>query len=150
RAYLPVIDLLRRYFGIDERDGADAIREQLGARLRALDGALETFLPAFLWLLTMSAADPAWNALDPAQRRRRIVDGVKALVVRESQRRPVVVVVEDLHWVDSETQALLDTLVDGIRAARVLLLVNYRPEFTPGWSSKAHYRQIHIDPLQAA
>ena len=150
RAYLPVIELLRRYFGIDERDGADAIREQLVARLRALDGALETFLPAFLWLLTMSAADPAWNGLDPAQRRRRIVDGVKALLVRESQRRPVVVVVEDLHWVDSETQALLDTLVDGIRAARVLLLVNYRPEFTPGWSSKAHYRQIHIDPLQAA
>jgi class 3 adenylate cyclase/tetratricopeptide (TPR) repeat protein len=149
RAYLPVIELLRRYFGVDERDGTESIREKLVARLRGLDVALEPFLPAFLWLLTMSAADPDWHALDPAQRRRRIVDGVKALLVRESKRRPVVVVVEDLHWVDSETQALLDKLVDGIRAARVLVLVNYRPEYTPGWTSKSHYRQVHIDPLQA-
>jgi class 3 adenylate cyclase/tetratricopeptide (TPR) repeat protein len=148
-AYLPVIELLRRYFRIDERDGTESIREKLVARLRAVDRALEPFLPAFLWLLTVSAADTAWEGLDPAQRRRRIVDGVKALLVRESQVRPVVVVFEDLHWIDSETQALLETLVDAIRAARVLVLVNYRPEYTPGWTSKAHYRQVRIDPLQA-
>ncbi len=150
RAYLPVIELLRRYFGIDERDDASSAREKLVNRLRALDPALEPFLPAFLWLLTMSAPDASWDALDPAQRRRRIVDGVKALLVRESQGRPIVVVVEDLHWIDSETRALLDTLMDGIRTARVLILVNYRPEYRPGWASKPHYRQIGIAPLQAA
>jgi class 3 adenylate cyclase/tetratricopeptide (TPR) repeat protein len=146
-AYLPVIELLGRYFAIDERDDTASIREKIVARLQALDRALEPFLPAFVWLLTVSATDAAWEALDPAQRRQRIVDAVKGLLVRESQTRPVVVVIEDLHWIDAETQALLDTLVEAIRAARILVLVNYRPEYAHGWSSKAYYRQVRVDPL---
>src|SRR6185503_17287556 len=88
-----------------------------------------------------------WARLDPPQRRQRILDGVKRLILRESQVQPLMVLFEDLHWIDAETQALLDSLVDGLPTARVLLLVNYRPEYGHGWGGKTYYRQLQIDPL---
>src|SRR5262249_37614421 len=74
-------------------------------------------------------------------------DGVKRLLLRESQVQPVVVVFEDLHWIDAETQALLDSLVESLPTTRVLLLVNHRPEYRHDWSGKTYYRQLRIDPL---
>src|SRR5262249_12944892 len=119
-------------------------------RLLSLDRALEPFRPAVLWLLDVAPDDPEWEHLDPAQRRRQILDGVKRLLLRESQAQPVVVVFEDLHWIDAETQALVDALVEGLPAARVLMLVNYRPEYGHGWGSKTYYRHLRIDPLPPA
>ena len=78
----------------------------------------------------MPVEDAQWEALDPAQRRQRALDAVKHLLLRESQGQPVLVVFEDLHWIDAETQALLDGLVESLPTARVLLLVNYRPEYS--------------------
>src|SRR5205814_5392896 len=98
-------------------------------KLLTLDRALEPLLPAFLALLDVPADDPPWEALDPPQRRSRTLDACKRLLLRESQEQPLLLVFEDLHWIDSETQALLDSLVEGVPAARLLLLVNYRPEY---------------------
>ncbi len=148
-AYLPVIDFLRAYFGVDGRDDARAIREKVTGRLLTLDRALEPFLLAFLWLLNVSEDDPTWEHLDPSMRRQRTLDGVKRVVIRESQVQPVVILFEDLHWIDSETQALLDALVEILPTARVLMLVNYRPEFQHTWGSKTYYRLLRIDPLPA-
>jgi class 3 adenylate cyclase/tetratricopeptide (TPR) repeat protein len=145
--YLPVIDLLRSYFRIDERDEHRAVREKAIGKLLALDRALEPYLPAFLTLLEVSVEDAAWTALDAPQRRQRTLEGLKRLLVRESQLRPLLLVFEDLHWVDSETQALLDLLVESLPTARILLLVNYRPEYQHGWSGKSYYAQLRIDPL---
>ncbi|MBI2469053.1 MAG: hypothetical protein HYV62_14770, partial [Candidatus Rokubacteria bacterium] len=83
----------------------------------------------------------------PPQRRQRILDGVKRLLLRESQVQPLLVLFEDLHWIDAETQALLDSLVESVPTARLLLLVNYRPEYSHAWGSKTYYRQLQIDPL---
>jgi class 3 adenylate cyclase/tetratricopeptide (TPR) repeat protein len=110
-AYLPVIDLLKGYFAIEDRDGSRAVQEKLTGKLLTLDRALEGRLPALLSLLDVPADDPQWTALDPSQRRRRTLDAVKRLLLRESQVQPLLVVFEDLHWIDSETQALLDALV---------------------------------------
>src|SRR5262249_49236246 len=85
--------------------------------------------------------------LDPPQRRQQILDGVKRLLLRESQNQPVVVVFEDLHWIDAETQALVDALIEALPAARVLMLVNYRPEYRHTWGSKTYYRQLLVAPL---
>ena len=115
-----------------------------------LDEALRPILPAVLALLDLPVEDAAWQALDPPQRRRRTLDGLKALLVRESQRQPLALVFEDLHWIDGETQALLDSLVESMPTCRMLLLVNYRPEYRHGWGSRAHYTQLRIDPLAAA
>jgi predicted ATPase len=145
-----VIELLRNYFRIESRDDARIIREKVTGRLLSLDRALEPFMAAFLWLLDVSTDDPQWERLDPPQRRQQTLDGVKRLLLRESQVQPAVVVFEDLHWIDAETQALVDALVESLPATRVLLLVNYRPEYQHTWGSKTYYRQLRIDPLPAA
>src|SRR5207253_6841515 len=94
--------------------------------------------------------DAQWEALDPPQRRQRALDACKRLLLRESQEQPVLLVFEDLHWIDSETQALLDGLVDSLPAARLLLLVNYRPEYEHAWHRKTYYQQLRLDPLPPA
>jgi len=148
-AYFPIIDLLRTYFRIEGRDDARLVREKVMGRLLSLDRSLEPCLPAFLWLLDVPVDDPDWERLDPPQRRRQILEGVKRLLLRESQAQPVVVVFEDLHWIDAETQALVDALAESLPAARILMLVNYRPEYQHAWGSKSYYRQLRVDPLPA-
>ena len=90
-------------------------------------------LTPLLVLLDVPVNDPTWDALDPPQRRQRILDAVKRLLLRESQVQPLLLIFEDLHWIDSETQALLDGLIESLPTARVLLLVNYRPEYQHAW-----------------
>jgi tetratricopeptide (TPR) repeat protein len=146
-SYLRVIDLLKGYCAIDDRDGPRAVQEKLTGKLLTLDRALEGSLPALLSLLDVPAEDPQWPTLDPAQRRRHSLDAVKRLLLRESQVQPLLVVFEDLHWIDAETQALLDGLVESLPAARLLLLVNYRPEYQHPWGSRTYYTQLRLDPL---
>src|SRR5262249_10463200 len=145
-SYLPVIDLLKRYFKIQDRDELREIREKVTGKLLMLDRALEPTLPALLALLDLPLDDAAWKALDPSQRRRTLV-ALRQLLLREAQQQPLLLIFEDLHWIDGETQAFLDVLVESLQAARVLLLVNYRPEYGHGWGSKTYYRQLRIDPL---
>ena len=118
--YLPAIDLLKAYCGIGERDDQRTVREKVTGRLLALDRAFEVALPAFLTLLDLPVEDRAWQALDPVGRRRRTLDALKRLLLRESQVQPLAVVFEDLHWIDAETQALLDGLVESLPAARLV------------------------------
>jgi predicted ATPase len=145
--YLPVIELLKAYCRIQERDDPREIRERVAGKLLMLDRALEPLLTPLLALLDVPVDDAAWDALDPPQRRQRTLDAVKRLLLRESQVQPVLVVFEDLHWIDSETQALLDGLVESLPTARLLLLVNYRPDYQHAWGGKTYYLQLRIDPL---
>ena len=148
-AFLPVIDLCKSYFRIEARDDARSVREKVTGKLVTLDESLRSFVPAFLTLLDAPEDDAAWDALDPGQRRRRTVDGLRRMLLRESRIQPLCLVFEDLHWVDTETQGLLDALVESLPTARMLLLVNYRPEYSHGWGSKTYYSQIRLDPLPA-
>jgi class 3 adenylate cyclase/tetratricopeptide (TPR) repeat protein len=146
-AYRPVIDLLRAYCRIESRDDERTIREKVTGKLLTLDEGLRPALPALLALLDVPPADDAWETLDPAQRRRQTLDAVRRLLLRESREQPLLLVFEDLHWIDSETQALLDGLVDSLPTARILLVVNFRPEYTHSWGNKGYYTQLRIDPL---
>jgi class 3 adenylate cyclase len=146
-AYLPVIDLLKAYFQVEGRDDTRKIREKVTGKVLSLDRQLEPMLPALLSLLDVGVEDAEWHRLDPPRRRQRTLDGVKRLLLRESQVQPLLVLFEDLHWVDAETQALLDSLVESLPTAQILVLVNYRPEYQHGWGSKTYYRQLRIDAL---
>ncbi|HXZ43727.1 MAG TPA: adenylate/guanylate cyclase domain-containing protein, partial [archaeon] len=146
-AYLPVIDLLKSYFQLEARDDARKLREKVTGKLLTLDPALQPTLPAFLALLDIPGEDPQWQALDPSQRRQRTLDALKRLVLRESQLQPVCLLVENLHWIDAETQAWLDSLIESLPTARLLLLVNFRPEYQHGWGHKSYYTQLRLDPL---
>jgi tetratricopeptide (TPR) repeat protein len=147
-AYLPLIDLLRRYFEIEGTDDPRRIRERVTGKLLTLDEALRPTLPAFLALLDVPVEDASWANSDPTQRRRRTLDACRALLLREAQVQPTIVVFEDLHWTDSESLAFIDSLIESLPKASLLLLVNFRPEFRGAWSAKSYYTHIRIDPLQ--
>jgi tetratricopeptide (TPR) repeat protein len=144
-----VIELLRADFQIEDRDDPWEIREKVRGRLLTLDPALAPSLDALCALLDIPPEDGAWQALDPPQRRQRTLDAVKRLWLREAQIQPLLLVVEDLHWVDAETQALLDTLIESLPTARLCLLVDYRPEYQHDWGSKTSYTQLRLNPLSA-
>jgi tetratricopeptide (TPR) repeat protein len=146
-SYLPVTDLLRRYFRISDRDAPRDIREKVTGRLLTLDRALEPALPALLALLDVTVEDPRWQGLDPSQRRQRTLDAVKRLLRREAQVQPLLVVFEDLHWIDTETRILLDSLADSLATTPMLLLMTYRPEYRHACDVKTNYTQIRLDPL---
>jgi tetratricopeptide (TPR) repeat protein len=148
-SYLPVIDLLKGYFKIQSRDDFREIREKVTGKLLTLDRALEPTLPALVALLDVPVDDAAWRTLDPGQRRRCTLDAVRRLLLREAREQPLLLIFEDLHWIDGETQAFLDTLVDSLASARLLLLVNYRPEYQHAWGSKTYYSQMRLDALPA-
>jgi class 3 adenylate cyclase/tetratricopeptide (TPR) repeat protein len=148
-SYLPVIDLLKGYFKISDRDDHREMRAKLLGRVLELDRALEPLVPPLLSLLNVPVEDPGWQTLDPQQRRQRMLDAVKRLLLRESQVQPLLVAFEDLHWIDNETQGLLDSLVESLGSARMLLLVNYRPEYEHRWASKTAYSQLRLDSLPA-
>jgi class 3 adenylate cyclase/tetratricopeptide (TPR) repeat protein len=145
--FLPLVDLLHGYFGIDAADDERRIREKLTGKLLALDQALRPMLPAFKTLLELPADDPGWDALPAEARRREMREAIRRLLLREAQVQPLLVVLEDLHWADAETLALLDSLVESLPAGRVLLLVNYRPDYRHGWTNKTYYTQVRLDPL---
>ena len=148
--YLPVIDLLKGYFQIDDSDEERKLREKVAGKLLTLDPALGPTLPAFLALLEVPVDDAPWQALKPSQRRQHTLGALKHLLLRESQVQPLLLVFENLHWIDAETQALLNGLVESLPAARILLLVNYRPEYQHGWRNKTYYTQLRLDPLPSA
>jgi class 3 adenylate cyclase/tetratricopeptide (TPR) repeat protein len=145
--YLPVIDLLKTYVGVESRDDARRVRERIVGKILTLDRALEPDLPALLSLLDVAVEDAAWERADAVQRRQRTLDAVKRVLLAEARVQPVLLIVEDLHWIDTETQALLDSLIESLPTVPVLVLSNYRPEYTHGWGGKTYYTQIRLDAL---
>jgi transcriptional regulator with AAA-type ATPase domain/tetratricopeptide (TPR) repeat protein len=145
----PSATLLGLLFGIDAGDAADDVRRKLAARLGALklDGAL---LPPLAALLQLDADDGDWARLDPQQRARRMLDALRRVMVRESLVRPLVIVVEDVHWIDADTQVAIDGLIDIIPSARILVVLAYRPEYAHAWTGKTFYTQLRVDPLPSA
>jgi class 3 adenylate cyclase/tetratricopeptide (TPR) repeat protein len=143
-SYLPVIGLLKGYFQIEANDDAGKIRDKVTGKLAGSE-----HLPTLplLWLLDVPLEDSEWARLDPAQRRRRTLDTVKRLLLDESRIQPLLLIFEDLHWVDPETQAVLDALVEILPTARVLLMVNFRREYQHSWSGRSCYHQVRVDSL---
>jgi class 3 adenylate cyclase/tetratricopeptide (TPR) repeat protein len=146
-AYLPLIDLLKSYFRIGLEDDERRRQEKINGKVLTLDRKLEDALPYLFSLL--GATDPTFSLaqMDAQIRRQRTLEAVKRVLVRETLNQPMVVIFEDLHWIDGETQAFLEVLSEAVATARLLLLVNYRPEYRHGWGSKTYYRQLRLDPL---
>src|SRR5262245_6739768 len=147
--YFPVIDLFKRYAHVEEHDNPRTIRARVTGQVLTLDDTLQDTIPALLSRLHALPVESPSLRLDPPQRRRRTLEALKCVLLRESQVQPLLLVFEDLHWIDSETQALLDSLVESLPTARLLLLVNYRPEYQHSWGQKTSYTQLRLDPLPA-
>ena len=147
--YSAIAHLLRAWFKVEERDTQAEAAEKLRRGMDALDPALVSTISPLGALLDLAVEDPHWPTLSPPQRRQRTLEAVKMLMMRQSAERPLILVVEDLHWCDPGTQAVLDHLVDSLAASRVLLLVTYRPEYRHQWFAKSYFSQLRADPLGA-
>jgi class 3 adenylate cyclase len=146
-AYQPVLELLYGYFGIDNADDKVARHTKVDTRLAAVDPALMDTFPYVHALLGIQNTPDPIAQMDPLVKRKRTLEAFKRIVLRESLNQPTVVIFEDLHWIDGETQALLDLLAEGIAEAHVLLLVSYRPEYRNDWGNKSYYTELRLDRL---
>jgi len=146
-SYQPVIELLKAYFRISDGDRIEGIKDKVVGRLHALDRDLPFDAIALLALLDVPVEEPSWQILDSFQRRQRTLDALKRLILRECKKQPVIFVFEDLHWIDSETQAFLEALIDGLPTAALLLILTYRPEYQHRWGGKSNYTQLHLQGL---
>ena len=147
---MPVVELMRSYLGVEDGDDGRRVRERLTGKLLTLDEAFRPELPALQALLGLPADDAAWVKLGAEQQRQRVLDAVRRVLLRESQAQPLLLVLEDLQWIDADTQAFLESLVESLPSYRLLLLVNYRPEHRHGWGGKTYYGQVRLDPLPPA
>jgi class 3 adenylate cyclase/tetratricopeptide (TPR) repeat protein len=145
--YLPVLELLKQYFDISAEDDERKRREKIGGKVFMLDRRLEDTLPYLLTLLGVEEQPSPLLQMDPQIRRRRTFDAIKKLFIRESLNQPLLLIFEDLHWIDSETQGFLDTFSESVASARMLLLTNYRPEYRHEWGQKTYYTQLRLTPL---
>ena len=143
-SYLPVIELVRRYCDIRPDDDERRRREKVTGKVLALDRALEDALPHLLSLVGVTDAARSLQQMAPEIRRRRTHEAVARLWVRESVERPLVVVVEDLHWLDAESERFLVDFAAVVPAAAVLLVTNYRPEYRETWSAV----RLRLEPLR--
>jgi class 3 adenylate cyclase/predicted ATPase len=146
-AYLPLTELLRNYFKIASEDDDRTRREKVAGKITVLDRSLEDTLPYLFALLGIVEGNDPLAQMNGEIKKRRTLEAVKRIVLRESLNQPLMVIFEDLHWIDDQTQELLNLLADSLGTARFLLLVNYRPEYSHQWYSKTNYTQLHLDPL---
>jgi predicted ATPase/class 3 adenylate cyclase len=148
--YGPVIDVFKRYGQIADHDDAGTIRAKMTRQVVTLDETLQDTLPALLALLDSLPEDSPFHTLEPPQRRQRTLDACTRVLLRASQVQPLLLVCEDVHWSDTETQAVLDRLVERLPATHLLLLVSYRPEYQHSWGSTTSYTHVRLDPLPPA
>ncbi len=146
-AYRPILGILRSYFHIKEGDQEADIKKNMEKRILQLDENLKSTFPPFQEILSLEVEDVVYLKVEPQEKRMRTFEAVRDLLVRESQDRPVVLAIEDLHWIDRTSEEFLDYLIGWLANARILLILLYRPEYTHKWGSKSYYNKIGLDQL---
>jgi adenylate cyclase len=145
---LPILSLLRDYFGISQADSSEEAREKVAAYLRLLDPSLEETLPLLYDFLEVP--DPGCPApqLAAEVRMRRLFEALRRITQRRSEREVLVLLCEDLHWFDSQSEAFLERLLESFPGSRTVVLTNFRPEFSAPWMRHSYYRQLPLAPLR--
>jgi tetratricopeptide (TPR) repeat protein len=146
-AYLPILDILRSYCGIEEGEQEALSRNKLQQRISLLDERLTNTLSPLQELLSLKVEDERYLRLEPQLKRARIFEAIWSLIIRESQNRPLVLAVEDLQWIDKTSEEFLSYIIARLGGARILLITLYRPEYSHSWGSKTYYSQIRVDEL---
>ncbi|MDB4443906.1 AAA family ATPase, partial [bacterium] len=145
--FLPVLDILRGYFDIKEGDQEHIIREKLKEKILELDETLLRDLPALEDLLSLPVDDQTWVNLEPKEKRDRTFEALRDLFVRVSQDKPLILVIDDLHWMDKTSEEFSDYLIGWLGHTQIMLLLLYRPEYNHPWGSKSFYSKIGLDQL---
>jgi adenylate cyclase len=144
---VPVLELLRSYFGVTEDLGPQAARERIQARVLEVDACLGSELPLVFELLAVPDPERPLGTIDPDARRRRLLELIRHLVRAPARERVVVNVIEDAHWIDPGSDEFLTTLVEATAGSRTMVVVAFRPEYAPAWTRRSWYRQLPLSPL---
>ncbi|MBI4767026.1 MAG: AAA family ATPase [Deltaproteobacteria bacterium] len=145
--YLPILDLLRSYFEIREGEREMVIRKRVKERIIELDEKFQGIISPIQDILSLKVEDEAYLKLEPKQRREKVFEALRDLFIRESQERPLVLVIEDLHWIDKTSEEFLDYLVGRLANVKVMLVLLYRPEYTHQWGNKSYFNRVGLDQL---
>ncbi len=145
--YLPLLDILRSYFGLKEGEREFLVRKRLEEKISSLDPHLVSILPPLQELLSLKVEDEAYLKLEPQKKREKIFEAIRDLLVVESQRKPLLVALDDFQWTDRTSEEFLTYFIGHLPNSRILLLFLYRPEYTHQWASKSCYSQIRVDEL---
>ena len=132
---------------MEDHDDTRTVRARVTGQVLTLDERLQDAIPALLALLNALPDDSPFRQLDPPQRRQRTLEALKRLLLRESQVQPLLLVFEDLHWIDPTSLELLTAIVDRVQRLPVLVLATARPEFTPPWPSHAYATVLSLTRL---
>ncbi len=149
-AFHPLIDLLRRSFELDEGDAPAAVAEKIEHAVLQIGEDLQPNLPCVRYLLSADPGEPTLLQLDPKLRRAEVFDAMRALFVRTAERRPLVLVWEDLHWTDQATEEFLALLGDTVAAHRILMILTYRPGYTPPVGDRTFHARVALPALTTA
>jgi predicted ATPase/class 3 adenylate cyclase len=147
--YLPILDVFRSYIGIKEGERESVVREKINERILGLDENLSTAIPPFQELLSLKPDDEKYAELEPKQKREKTFEAFRDLIVRGSQERPLILAIEDLHWIDKTSEEFLDYMIGWLPTTHILLVLLYRPEYTHAWGSKSYYGKIGVDQLSS-
>jgi adenylate cyclase len=145
--YLPLLEILRSIFDIGERDSDYEVRRKIAGELILLDERLQELMPLVFDFLAVPDPERPAPSLSPEARQKQLFAFVRALLEARGRRRPTLELVDDLHWIDPGSDAFLAQAVESVRGQRVMLLVNFRPEYQADWMGKSYYRQLPLVPL---
>jgi adenylate cyclase len=147
--YHLVIELLQDNFGFQQDDDETTRVAKVERGVRVLDPALEWTLPYVKHILALPAGDLAAGGLEEAQRKRRLAEALRAYVFRGAQRRPLMIVAEDLQWIDPNSEEFLRSVVDAIAAHPVFLVCTYRSGYAPPWRDRSFHHRLSLEALSA-
>ncbi|MCP3676297.1 MAG: AAA family ATPase, partial [Deltaproteobacteria bacterium] len=148
--YLPILDILRSYFDIKEGDREFLVKKKMEEKVLGLDEKLKNVIPPFQALLSLKADDEEFIKLEPREKRERTFEALRDLMIRGSEEKPLVIALEDVHWMDKTSEEFIDYVIEWLANTPILLILLYRPEYTHQWGSKSYYSKIGLDQLGPA
>ena len=147
--YLPILDVLRSFLDIREGEAEEIVRKKLNSRILGLDENLKDTIAPMQELLSLKVDDENYSKLEPKQKKEKTFEAIRNLLIRGSQNQPIILTIEDIHWIDKTTEEFIDYMIGWLPRTRILLLLLYRPEYTHQWGSKSYYRLISVQQLPA-
>ena len=145
--YVPVLDILKSIFDIKDDDREYIVKKKIKEKTSSFSKNLENNFPAFQDLLSVKVDDEKYLKLEPKDKREKIFESIRDLFISVSQKKPLILVIEDLHWIDEATEAFLDYLIEWIAKTSIMLVLLYRTEYHHQWNSKTYYHKIGLDQL---
>ncbi|OGP52270.1 MAG: hypothetical protein A2Y79_13375 [Deltaproteobacteria bacterium RBG_13_43_22] len=145
--YLPILDILKSCFDIHDEEDEALIKQKIGQRINEVGGHLIPIQAPIHEVLSLPVEDGEYLKLEAGKRREKVFEAIRLLLMAESQKKPLILVVDDLHWMDKTSEEFLTSFIGGLAGAKILLILLFRPDYTPAWAGKTYLSQIRVDQL---